>query len=273
MPVDDRRIRLRCPTCGKAYLLKPELAGKTAKCTCGARLKIPAPVEAPISPPPTPTPERLTNDKFMDDLEFVDPAVSTARPFDDSELAASPQDKDELELEAPPELAVPESIRRAADAGKLAAARPGAERSRGSESSWALKFVGVYGLIMALCALQVLLNIFGFFYAVVRPQVTIPIAAFLLVAFSINTGITYVIYRLGRGLVDGERAAVHGLTVLYVLHLMAAALVFAVGASEPRAAPQLTLAATLVAAVSTIIYLPPLLVGYLNWGDFHSDAD
>jgi hypothetical protein len=66
---------------------------------------------------------------------------------------------------------------------------------------------------------------------------------------------------------------VHGLTVLYVLHLMAAALLIAVVASEPRAAPQLTLAATLVAAVSTIIYLPPLLVGYLNWGDFHSDAD
>ena len=48
--VDGRRAlmsssdgpRFSCPTCGKSYRWKPEFAGRSAKCACGAKLVVPA---------------------------------------------------------------------------------------------------------------------------------------------------------------------------------------------------------------------------------------
>jgi hypothetical protein len=40
--------RFACPACGKRYRWKPELAGRSAKCGCGAKLVVPA--EAPVEP-------------------------------------------------------------------------------------------------------------------------------------------------------------------------------------------------------------------------------
>jgi hypothetical protein len=36
-------ISLRCPACGKSYEVRDELAGKQARCRCGAAMKVPAP--------------------------------------------------------------------------------------------------------------------------------------------------------------------------------------------------------------------------------------
>jgi hypothetical protein len=35
-------INIVCPGCRKTYLVKDEYAGKTSKCSCGARIEIPA---------------------------------------------------------------------------------------------------------------------------------------------------------------------------------------------------------------------------------------
>ena len=48
---DRMSISFACPSCGKAYRLKDELAGKTARCVCGKQIKVPTP-----SPPPAPEP-------------------------------------------------------------------------------------------------------------------------------------------------------------------------------------------------------------------------
>ena len=40
--------RFSCPSCGKSFRWKPEFAGRSAKCACGAKLVVPA--EAPATP-------------------------------------------------------------------------------------------------------------------------------------------------------------------------------------------------------------------------------
>ena len=51
-------IDFSCPACGKAYRLKEELAGKSARCKCGQQLKIP-------------TPARPADDELSDLLEEI----------------------------------------------------------------------------------------------------------------------------------------------------------------------------------------------------------
>jgi hypothetical protein len=46
--------KITCESCGKQYAWKPELAGKRAKCKCGAVVKIP--LEDPAMAPPPPPP-------------------------------------------------------------------------------------------------------------------------------------------------------------------------------------------------------------------------
>jgi hypothetical protein len=40
--------RFSCPACGKSYRWKPEFAGRSAKCACGAKLVVPS--DAPSTP-------------------------------------------------------------------------------------------------------------------------------------------------------------------------------------------------------------------------------
>jgi len=41
--------KFACPSCGKKYAWKPQLAGKRAKCTCGATITVPQAEEAPAA--------------------------------------------------------------------------------------------------------------------------------------------------------------------------------------------------------------------------------
>ena len=52
MSADDPKFP--CPACGKQYRWKPEMAGRTAKCACGAKLVVPTdpPQAAPVAPAP-----------------------------------------------------------------------------------------------------------------------------------------------------------------------------------------------------------------------------
>jgi hypothetical protein len=69
-------IDFSCPGCGKPYQLKDELAGKTARCSCGERLTI-----------PTPTPEHVTADLINPLGEIAEPvsppsSIATDRSVD-----------------------------------------------------------------------------------------------------------------------------------------------------------------------------------------------
>ena len=71
---------------------------------------------------------------------------------------------------------------------------------------------------------------------------------------------------MGKGLVDGERSAVHGLTVLFVLSTAAS-----IGTIV--AFPQLIVPALVGLAVNAAFYLAPISVAYLHWDDFHVAED
>jgi DNA-directed RNA polymerase subunit RPC12/RpoP len=43
--------KFACPSCGKQYKWKPEMAGRSAKCPCGAKLVVPATAPAAPAPP------------------------------------------------------------------------------------------------------------------------------------------------------------------------------------------------------------------------------
>ena len=50
-------IQFQCPQCAKSYELPDEMAGKTAKCGCGAQIAIPAPAAAdPLAAAPVADP-------------------------------------------------------------------------------------------------------------------------------------------------------------------------------------------------------------------------
>jgi DNA-directed RNA polymerase subunit RPC12/RpoP len=58
MPADDPKFP--CPACGKQYRWKPEMAGRTAKCTCGAKLVVPADPPRLAPPPAAPAAAKST---------------------------------------------------------------------------------------------------------------------------------------------------------------------------------------------------------------------
>jgi hypothetical protein len=86
------RINFRCKICGKAYSVKAQLAGKSAKCGCGEKLVIPS-AAASLTPALSRT--------FSTEL-VLPPDSAKPEPPDD-----------EYEIEPPVERPVPETIRRA----------------------------------------------------------------------------------------------------------------------------------------------------------------
>jgi hypothetical protein len=250
MSDDASRLEVTCPSCGKLYRVKSELAGKSAKCACGAKLKIPSPPE--------------TTDDEIDGLFSAD--ASHVRPFDDADFAVPANDS--IDVEAPTERYVPQSIRQAIADGESKASKSGlAAGTGGSKSSWALKFVGVFGfLIIAQTALAALVMVAGVLLYLLRPDATLIAGVVLLGFLAFQLMICYIIYRLGKGLVDGERSAVHGLTVLFVLSTAAS-----IGTIV--AFPQLIVPALVGLAVNAAFYLAPISVAYLHWDDFHVAED
>ena len=47
-------VKFSCNQCGREFRWKPEIAGKQAKCKCGATVTIP---KSPPPPPPPPPPK------------------------------------------------------------------------------------------------------------------------------------------------------------------------------------------------------------------------
>ena len=86
---DASRLEVTCPSCGKLYRVKRELAGKAAKCGCGAKLAIPT-AATPAAPS-----QKLTTELVL--------------PPDAAKLEIS---DDDYEIETPVERPVSEAIRR-----------------------------------------------------------------------------------------------------------------------------------------------------------------
>jgi hypothetical protein len=115
--------------------------------------------------------------------------------------------------------------------------------------------------IMGLSILVAVLNIAGAIHLALRPNVsmTAGLVIFGIVAF--QTLIYFILFRLGRGLVDSERSAVQGLSVLYVVGLAGAA--YAIFS-------EFVLSGLAAMIVLTVAMLPPLVVAYWNWSDFRA---
>src|SRR4051794_39525715 len=73
-------IAFRCPSCGKAFSLRDELAGKKAKCMlCGGMMVVP--VKAPEKrPPPPPPPIDLYG--FDEEPTALPPRVEILQPVE-----------------------------------------------------------------------------------------------------------------------------------------------------------------------------------------------
>lgn len=116
---------------------------------------------------------------------------------------------------------------------------------------------------MAMSALIVVVNVLGTIYLMLnRPPANVFIGLVILGSVCFHAGVWFVIYRLGQGLTNCEKSAVHGLTVIY---LLLAALSGGIGYSYPDyATPSL-----IGLGVLSLFFLPPILVGYLHWRDLY----
>ena len=81
--------QFECLSCGKHFAWKPEIAGKKAKCTCGATVQVPMSIEIP--PPPEPEDDGLID--FKDEPEEK-PARRPAPAAIVEHDAAAPQQVD-----------------------------------------------------------------------------------------------------------------------------------------------------------------------------------
>lgn len=76
--------KFACPSCGKQYKWKPELAGKKGKCKCGGVLAIPA------KPPAEPTPQlEPETDPFGDSYDVADQSVQQAANYSNAPTTIS----------------------------------------------------------------------------------------------------------------------------------------------------------------------------------------
>jgi hypothetical protein len=82
-------IQFQCPQCAKSYELPDEMAGKTAKCGCGAQIAIPAPAAAdPLAAAPVADP--LAMPPVADPLAAPPAVDPLAAPLAADPLAAPP---------------------------------------------------------------------------------------------------------------------------------------------------------------------------------------
>jgi hypothetical protein len=68
MPVTSTEPKFTCAACGKEYRWKPELAGKKAKCKCGAVVPVPAQAPRAAAPKPAAKPKPAEQDVDFDGL-------------------------------------------------------------------------------------------------------------------------------------------------------------------------------------------------------------
>jgi hypothetical protein len=68
MPVTSTEPKFTCAACGKDYRWKPELAGKKAKCKCGAVIAVPSQAPKVAAPKPAAKPKPAEQDMDFDGL-------------------------------------------------------------------------------------------------------------------------------------------------------------------------------------------------------------
>src|SRR5207253_11461064 len=72
---ETAQAKFSCPSCGRQFSWKPELAGKSAKCKCGATVKIPA--QAPAASASSAAPAAAEGNP-LDSHDFARAAESAA---------------------------------------------------------------------------------------------------------------------------------------------------------------------------------------------------
>jgi hypothetical protein len=128
--------KFSCPSCGKEYKWKPELAGKKGKCKCGGVLSIPARAPAAAKPPPPPPPPPPPEeDAFGDSYDVADEPVQAAPSYTNAPTTAMSA--------APTTASAPRGA--AASAGAAYEEGGGGRGGSGRELKWvpALKWMGI----------------------------------------------------------------------------------------------------------------------------------
>lgn len=85
------------------------------------------------------------------------------------------------------------------------------------------------------------------------------LSLFVLGIVTLQSLMWYFVFRLGRGLTRGEETALHGLTSVYALILAVCVRLVML---------QFYLDAAIVAAGASSLFLPPIIIGYLNRNSF-----
>jgi hypothetical protein len=213
-----------------------------------------ATVQRPSTPdkPGTKSPVADSGDEFELEPAIEPPKVSHVSEFDDS-----------IQLQPVSAKAKSPMVEGDAENGEVES-KP-AEKDDASETSTALQFLGICGIvIMGMSALVGLLNVAGAIYMVTRPNVSISASMVVLGIVAFQSVIYFILYRLGQGLLRCERASVQGLVVLYVLGLGAAACGMAAG---------YFLAGSIVMGALSIFMLPPIIVGFMAWSDLYGEDE
>ena len=269
MPTNADRIVVKCRDCGKTYSLKPELAGKSAKCSCGSRLKIPHldKKEEPKQPSQVPRikSEDVGSTKSMEpDLsDFFDDALGEEPPKGKPISEVSENSPDEFELEAPVE-------RPQLNSTEPPQSKKATQKSRSSNSSSALKVLGVYGLIvMGYAILVATANVLFVIYLVLRPNVSLGQSVIVFSLLGVHLVAMLVIYRLGKGLINSERSSIDGLLVLYVL--LGGIAIFSYFTWQEHESASLALGIFL--GVLSFLFLPPMILGYMHRNDLYASDD
>jgi hypothetical protein len=179
-----------------------------------------------------------------------------------------PLDDDLFEVEAPPEREVAESVKRAAYEGKVAAARAKArQEAMGRFPGWQLRFVGIYGIVIMIgAALMGLASVVVTILTALDKRVGLESGLALLLMAAFQAAVYFVLFRMGQGLVASQRSAVKGLIVLYVVFMI-------IGAANHFAYGESGMVVGIYAGLISALLLPPILVAFTSWSDFHETND
>ncbi len=211
--------------------------------------------------------EEPSSPRIEDEATHLSAEMFDGVPLDESlfdEVARDPQ----FEVEAPPERAVTEAVRRAVFEGKVAAARAKEKQvDLGRFPGWQLRFVGLYGIVIMIgAALMGLSNTVVIIMAALDKRVGLEHGLGLLALAAFQAVVYFVLFRMGRGLVESQRSAVKGLIVLYVVFV-------AGGVIGHLADRESTVIIAIYVGLISVLLLPPILVAYTSWSDFHETND
>jgi predicted Zn finger-like uncharacterized protein len=254
-------IEFQCPTCNAAFRVKDDIAGRTASCKkCGSRFVVPNPAK--------PSAIELTDHAVEVQVSLAPPRAS--RP--DQQYLRSVSHPSAGSDPAQP---VIESFSQKQNASVAAPKRHiSTEHSNNTAEKWKDWQLGA--LVRAFGWYLVAIGFLNTGAAVLNWQLTLikgdeSASGVAVIMALIVVGLNYfLLIRVGTGIVNGERSAVIGATMLTLL-VLPGMVVFWMGSffnDDPLV--NAAVWGTRLVATSLVVFAAPVLfISYLNWNRFH----